>query len=813
MFYSNQILARKGPLGLVWIAAHLDRQLKRQQINSTSIPASVDTLLDSEVPLALRLSGQLLLGVVRIYARKVNYLQQDCNDALVKIRVALRPADGVNLPPGSLTAPVEDITLLGPKHAAAAKASRAAGRKAAAAAAAAGETGAGDAFELDVDDIYWEQDVLLGGDGAGGFNMFELQGGTFELGLAAPSGSGPMSQDISGVFGMHSSQDYGEEYFNAEDEEAAAAWDLDELEVERLRAVASSQQQALSSGGSLGLLGLGGATPGVDGPRGKATPAGSEYDDDEQMQPPPADLPDEPPASPDVTAGARAAAAAGLTEGQTPMSTWAGGRSFAVGGDVLPPTPGGTAGGSLGGEGFAGYTGGTAGGDTPGSPGGRAGGMQGLLPPTPSMSAGLDAAAGAAAGAEGDAAEVEQQQQDADVMEVDAAEAADGEQQQGQQVKTFQRRTRQQQQEDDAVQQAAAAATEGASSDAAAAAAEEAKPKAAAKQKRGAAAALLGQKRRMVIDRVPEEPADAAAAGSSSAGKRAAAGRRQPATELPAAEIRALLADRAPLLDQTRLQSQGKRLRLEAALPLDAAGVAAASQQQQQQQQRGGLVLTGGMLEDDEIHHDEEMFHAEDQQEYSDKENSPTAAPGSAGKGAAVRGGAAAVFGSSLVSTQEGGVAWPADAEMLQEQEEEDGRLPADGGFTSRTRLVMRRLQLAAAAAAGAAGPSAAAAGMGTPATGSKRRISAVPPPGLAAAVDAGDKQAGGKAGAAGSSAAAGAVSLSFQGLTQGHGRLDSCRWFYEMLVLGNKGLVGLQQQEAYGDVLITPNLAAMARI
>jgi hypothetical protein len=132
--------------------------------------------------------------------------------------------------------------------------------------------------------------------------------------------------------------------------------------------------------------------------------------------------------------------------------------------------------------------------------------------------------------------------------------------------------------------------------------------------------------------------------------------------------------------------------------------------------------------------------------------------------------------------------------------------MPADGGFTSRTRLVMRHLQHAAAAAA--PGPSAAAAaGMGTPATGSKRRISAVPPPGLAAAVEG--KKAGAHAGAAGS---AGAVSLSFQGLTQGHGRLDACRWFYEMLVLGNKGLVGLQQQEAYGDVLITPNLAAMAR-
>jgi cohesin complex subunit SCC1 len=78
MFYSNQILARKGPLGLVWIAAHMEGRLKRQQINSTSISASVDTLMDPEVPLALRLSGQLLLGVVRIYARKVSSKHSSC---------------------------------------------------------------------------------------------------------------------------------------------------------------------------------------------------------------------------------------------------------------------------------------------------------------------------------------------------------------------------------------------------------------------------------------------------------------------------------------------------------------------------------------------------------------------------------------------------------------------------------------------------------------------------------------------------------------------------------------------------------------
>lgn len=47
------------------------------------------------------------------------YLQQDCDAALVKIRVALRPADNCNLPPDSQVAPVEAITMLDPAQAAA----------------------------------------------------------------------------------------------------------------------------------------------------------------------------------------------------------------------------------------------------------------------------------------------------------------------------------------------------------------------------------------------------------------------------------------------------------------------------------------------------------------------------------------------------------------------------------------------------------------------------------------------------------------------------------------------------------------------
>ncbi len=37
--------------------------------------------------MALRLSGQLLLGVVRIYSRKAKYLLEDCNEALLKIKM------------------------------------------------------------------------------------------------------------------------------------------------------------------------------------------------------------------------------------------------------------------------------------------------------------------------------------------------------------------------------------------------------------------------------------------------------------------------------------------------------------------------------------------------------------------------------------------------------------------------------------------------------------------------------------------------------------------------------------------------------
>lgn len=93
MFYSQIILSRKGPLGKIWLAAHFEKKLSRQQIFSTDISATVDSVVNSNVPLALRVSGQLMLGIVRIYAKKLSYLVGDATEALYRMQLAYPSAE------------------------------------------------------------------------------------------------------------------------------------------------------------------------------------------------------------------------------------------------------------------------------------------------------------------------------------------------------------------------------------------------------------------------------------------------------------------------------------------------------------------------------------------------------------------------------------------------------------------------------------------------------------------------------------------------------------------------------------------------
>ncbi|KAF5389353.1 hypothetical protein D9757_004287 [Collybiopsis confluens] len=89
MSYTENILSRRGPLGKVWLAAHMERKLSKTQTLQTDIEESVDAIIHQEIEImALRVSGQLLLGVVRIYSRKAKYLLEDCNEAMSKIKMA-----------------------------------------------------------------------------------------------------------------------------------------------------------------------------------------------------------------------------------------------------------------------------------------------------------------------------------------------------------------------------------------------------------------------------------------------------------------------------------------------------------------------------------------------------------------------------------------------------------------------------------------------------------------------------------------------------------------------------------------------------
>jgi hypothetical protein len=87
-----------GGLFQVWLAAHVEKKLSKNQLLYTSIPKSVEFIISQDMmPMALRLSGQLLLGVTRIYSRQAKYLMDDCNEALLKIKMPFRPG-AVDMP-------------------------------------------------------------------------------------------------------------------------------------------------------------------------------------------------------------------------------------------------------------------------------------------------------------------------------------------------------------------------------------------------------------------------------------------------------------------------------------------------------------------------------------------------------------------------------------------------------------------------------------------------------------------------------------------------------------------------------------------
>ncbi|XP_047601846.1 double-strand-break repair protein rad21-like protein 1 isoform X2 [Lutra lutra] len=110
MFYTHVLMSKRGPLAKIWLAAHWEKKLTKAHVFECNLEITIEKILSPKVKIALRTSGHLLLGVVRIYNRKAKYLLADCSEALLKMKMTFRPGL-VDLPKENFEAAYNAITL------------------------------------------------------------------------------------------------------------------------------------------------------------------------------------------------------------------------------------------------------------------------------------------------------------------------------------------------------------------------------------------------------------------------------------------------------------------------------------------------------------------------------------------------------------------------------------------------------------------------------------------------------------------------------------------------------------------------------
>ncbi|XP_069895422.1 double-strand-break repair protein rad21-like protein 1 [Dipodomys merriami] len=109
-FYSQVLLSHQGSLAKVWLAAHWQKKLRKADVIECNLETTVAQIISTQLNVALRTSAHLLLGIVRIYSRKVKYLMADCQKACVAINTTFR-TEVIDLPRQHLEAQYDSITL------------------------------------------------------------------------------------------------------------------------------------------------------------------------------------------------------------------------------------------------------------------------------------------------------------------------------------------------------------------------------------------------------------------------------------------------------------------------------------------------------------------------------------------------------------------------------------------------------------------------------------------------------------------------------------------------------------------------------
>ncbi|KAG7412213.1 Meiotic recombination protein rec8 [Fusarium oxysporum f. sp. rapae] len=116
MFYSHEILSNtQYGVATIWLVATVgksnQKRLTRKAIQQVNVPKACETIIGPGAPLALRLQGNLLYGVSRVYAQQCRYMLSDAEKTQSDMMAFFRVMDTSETDPNAGKSKRHQITL------------------------------------------------------------------------------------------------------------------------------------------------------------------------------------------------------------------------------------------------------------------------------------------------------------------------------------------------------------------------------------------------------------------------------------------------------------------------------------------------------------------------------------------------------------------------------------------------------------------------------------------------------------------------------------------------------------------------------
>eukprot|EP00756_Hemistasia_phaeocysticola_P041280 Hpha_TRINITY_DN16906_c1_g8::TRINITY_DN16906_c1_g8_i2::g.55256::m.55256 len=86
MFFNSFVLTKRGPLARIWLAAHWDKRLTKQEIQLIDLTEVVVQVMKPDIAISCRTHGELLLGCVKVFHNKVHLLLKDAQETKLHLK-------------------------------------------------------------------------------------------------------------------------------------------------------------------------------------------------------------------------------------------------------------------------------------------------------------------------------------------------------------------------------------------------------------------------------------------------------------------------------------------------------------------------------------------------------------------------------------------------------------------------------------------------------------------------------------------------------------------------------------------------------